>query len=393
MPALSKALPKYRKHRASGQAIVNLSGKDFYLGPHGTKTSKLEYDRHVAEWLQRGRILEADDEKDGLTVVEVLAAYKRFAEKYYRKNGKQTRELGCLVEAAQFVKDLYGRQPAVEFGPLSLQVVQQKMLEAGLSRGVINKQTGRIKRMFKWAVAQELVPPAIHQALQAVTGLRKGRTDARETDPIMPVAEPVVEATLPYLPLVVTDMVRIQRLTGCRPEDVCHLRPCDVDTSGDVWQYTPASHKMEHKGRKRIIFIGPKAQAVLRPYLLRDKETYCFSPQDSERKRRREQHEQRATPLSCGNRPGTNRKAQPRRKPRESYTTQSYGRAIRRACEVAGVEKWAPNRLRHSAATEVRKRFGVEAAQVILGHAKADVTQIYAERDLQKAADVMREVG
>jgi hypothetical protein len=220
MPKLSKSLPKYRFHRPSGQAIVTLSGKMFYLGPPGTKTSKLEYDRQVAEWLQRGRVLAADDAEDGLTVVEVLAAYKRYAEKYYRKNGKPTRELGCLVEAAQFVKDLYGRQPAAEFGPLSLQVVQQKMMESGLSRGVINKQTGRIKRMFKWAVAQELVPPATHQALQAVTGLRKGRTDARETDPVMPVADAVVELTLPRLPLVVADRVRFQRLTGCRPEDV-----------------------------------------------------------------------------------------------------------------------------------------------------------------------------
>jgi len=116
-----QSLPKYRKHRSSGQAIVNLSGKDFYLGPYGTKTSKLEYDRLVAEWLQRGRMLESDDDEEPPTVVEILAAYKRFAEKYYRKNGQQTRELGCLVEAAQFVKDLYGRQPAAEFGPLSLQ--------------------------------------------------------------------------------------------------------------------------------------------------------------------------------------------------------------------------------------------------------------------------------
>lgn len=47
--------PKYRKHRASGQALVRLSGKDFYLGPYGSKTSLAEYDRLVAEWLQAGR--------------------------------------------------------------------------------------------------------------------------------------------------------------------------------------------------------------------------------------------------------------------------------------------------------------------------------------------------
>jgi site-specific recombinase XerC len=57
------------------------------------------------------------------------------------------------------------------------------------------------------------------------------------------------------------------------------------------------------------------------------------------------------------------------------------------------VPRWSPNRLRHSAATELRSKYGLEAAQVILGHSQADVTQIYAERDLAKAAAIMREVG
>ena len=77
------------------------------------------------------------------------------------------------------------------------------------------------------------------------------------------------------------------------------------------------------------------------------------------------------------------------RKPKSSYTKDSYNRAIRRACEAAGIEPWSPNRLRHSAAT----RYGLEAAQVVLGHAKADVAQIDAERDHALAARIMREVG
>ena len=51
--------------------------------------------------------------------------------------------------------------------------------------------------------------------------------------------------------------------------------------------------------------------------------------------------------------------------------------------------RWAPNRLRHSRLTEVRKRYGIEAAQVVGGHSRAEVTEIYAERDLTKAAAVM----
>ncbi|MEO2008019.1 MAG: hypothetical protein ABGX22_04955 [Pirellulaceae bacterium] len=56
MPQLKQAIPKYRKHRASKQAIVTLGGKDFYLGPHGCQTSKDQYDRLIAEWLAGGEL-------------------------------------------------------------------------------------------------------------------------------------------------------------------------------------------------------------------------------------------------------------------------------------------------------------------------------------------------
>ena len=85
--------------------------------------------------------------------------------------------------------------------------------------------------MFQWGVAEELVPPDVYQAIAAVRGLRKGRTEAREPLPVKPVAPEIVEATLPHLPQVVADMVRFQRLTGARPGEVCQLRPMDIDQS------------------------------------------------------------------------------------------------------------------------------------------------------------------
>jgi hypothetical protein len=50
MPRLSGKNPAYRKHKATGQAVVTLSDRDVYLGPHGTKASKDEYDRRMREW-------------------------------------------------------------------------------------------------------------------------------------------------------------------------------------------------------------------------------------------------------------------------------------------------------------------------------------------------------
>jgi integrase len=404
MPKLTKAVPKYRKHRASGQAVVTIAGRDHYLGPHGTKASRIEYDRVVTEWLANGRHpITTPEDTPTLMVGELLARYWKFAKVYYRKDKQPSGTLQHIKVVMRLLRQSYGRTAVVEFGPLAYKAIRQKMVEAGHSRGYVNRQCGHLVRVFKWGVGEQVVPPTVYHALQAVPGLKKGRTEAPDYSPVLPVPEAVYQATLPYMPAVVADMTRFQRYTGCRPAEVCIVRPIDVDTSADVWVYRPESHKTEHLGRERIIMIGPKAQKVLRPYLLRAAESYCFSPMDSERKRRAECHEARTTPLSSGNRPGTNRKRSPKRTAGEKYTTDSYRRAIVRAVELANEERakqqesplptWGPNRLRHSAATEIRRKYGLEAAQVVLGHAKADVTQVYAERDVELARRVIREVG
>src|SRR5690606_22936321 len=105
--------------------------------------------------------------------------------------------------------------------------------------------------------------------------------------------------------------------------------------SGDVWLYRPDTHKTEHDERDRSIHIEPRGQDILRPYLVREKESHCFRHVDSEKKRREEQHAARKTPLSYGNRPGTNRKRKPKWTAGEQYTTGSYRRAIHRACDLA----------------------------------------------------------
>ncbi len=393
MPKLNNATPKYCKHKATGQAIVTIAGRDHYLGPHGTKASRLEYDRLIGEWLASGRPNRQTSLHNDITVIELCRAYWKFAKPYYSKNGEMTSNVYHVKDCLRYLRRNYGHTQAEEFGPLALKALRAQMIEAGLARTYINENVSWIRRIFRWAASEELVSVTVHQSLMTVTGLRKGKSEARETDPVLPVADDVVEQTLTKLPGVVAAMVRFQRLTGCRPGEVCMLRPCDVETSGDVWAYRPESHKTEHHGRQRVIFIGPKAQEALRPYLLRDKAAYCFSPMDSERKRRDQQHEARATPLSCGNRPGSNRKRKPRRTAGTKYTVDSYRRAIHRSCKRLGIRCWSPNQLRHAAATEIRREFGLEAAQVTLGHASADVTQVHAERDLRQAEAVALQVG
>lgn len=126
---------------------------------------------------------------------------------------------------------------------------------------------------------------------------------------------------------------------------------------------------------------------ILLEFMLdRPTDAYLFSPRDAERERRDK----------CKTHRRTNRKPNPvktERKLGEHYTAASYRRAVERACGKAGVPVWTPHRLRHNAATEIRQEFGLEAAQVMLGHSRADVTQIYAERDSELALKVAGERG
>ncbi|QDV75374.1 tyrosine-type recombinase/integrase [Botrimarina mediterranea] len=393
MPRLVSKLPTYRRHKASGQAVVTLCGVDHYLGPYGSKPSRVLYDRLVAEWLASGRSRPSNADASALTIVELAARYWEFAVGYYQKDGRSTGVTPGIKATLRYLNDWYGREPADQFGPLRLKALRDRMIADGHSRNYINDHVGRIKRMFKWAVSEELVTESTYHALAVVEGLKRGRTTARETARVLPIDDAIVQQTLTFLPETVADMVRLQRLTGMRPAEVCLLRPCDLDRSRPVWIYRPESHKTEHHGRDRWVFVGPQGQELLDRYLDRDPDSRCFQPRDSEARRRLAAHAARVTPPNQGDAPGANRAPRPKRSPGSTYHVASYRRAIHRACDKAGVARWSPNRLRHAAATEVRAKFGLEAAQVVLGHAGADVTQIYAERDLAKGLEVAAKIG
>jgi len=131
----------------------------------------MEYDRLVAEWLANGRELPPDPmEGPGLTVTEVMLRYWNFADGYYQWDGKPSPEWYHIRTALKVVRRLYGRTPAAEFGPLALKACRQEFLNRKQNRRTINQNVGRVKRMFRWAVENELVPPGLYHGLQAVAG-------------------------------------------------------------------------------------------------------------------------------------------------------------------------------------------------------------------------------
>lgn len=426
-------MPTYRLHKQSGQAIVTLTDgvggrRDVLLGKYDTPESHEEYLRVLHEWKAAGRRLagRANGAAPDLSVNELVERFWIWARTHYRDaGGGPSTELRDYRPTLRPFRELYGSTPADEFSPLKLKAVRQRMIDAGLSRGVVNQRVGRIVRLFKWAVSDELVTESTWRALTTVRGLERGRSTARETEPVGPVADAVVDATLPFLTVPVQAMIRLQRLTGARPGEVCQMRGCDLETTGAVWLYRPPHHKTAHRGKPRVIALGPQAQEVVKPFLRLDLQGYLFSPRDAVERRRAELRALRKSPVQPSQQ--NRRKRKPKRAPGERYTTMTYGKAIADACERAFpppapsgrlpdetrkewqarltpeqqaelrawtiAHRWHPHQLRHTYATEVRRRFDLEAAQVALGHSQANVTEIYAERDLGLAVKVAAELG
>ncbi|MHB1767896.1 MAG: site-specific integrase [Phycisphaerae bacterium] len=424
MPRLTHKLPSYRLHRASGQAVIALTGRDYYLGAFNSPESRKEYDRLIQEFLANSRCpgvvrSQAKQSQQSVTINELITTYWDFALGYYVKNCQPTRELQALKYSFKPMAELYGMISVDNFGPTALKAVRQRMVDQGLCRSLVNRRVNRIRRIFKWGVENELVRSTTLEALRAIAPLKRGRCSVRESDPVKPVPEMLVNAIEPFVSRQVWAMIQLQLLTAMRPGEVIQMRRRDIDTSGTVWIYRPESHKTEHHGHERCIYLGPQAQKFVMPFLNRQADEYLFSPLEADKERRDKLSASRKTPLSCGNRPGTHRASKPQRKPGTCYDVDSYRRAIsygtnsafpwlnlagRAMNQLSSEERlelkawrkahhWHPHQLRHNAATHLRKEFGIEAARLILGHRSVAVTEIYAELDHQKAADIIAKVG
>ena len=383
--------PSYRRH-SSGQARVTIRGRDYLLGPYGSPESQERYARLIAEYSANRKAECFGKHLEELRLGQVLLDYMEFTKTYYAHSN----EGQMLRLALRPVVRLYSSLAVSQWGASQFKVVRSDVLKTGKrSRKYVNAQMRRVLRFLKWAVGEGRMPAASFQACQCVAPLKRGRCEAPESPPIQSVPVERVEATLQHLTRVVADMVRFQLLTGCRPGEVCKITPGMVDRSGDVWRVELVSHKTAWRDKTRTIYVGPKAQEVLRPYLVRGADDYCFSPEESERQRLAGVG--RATPLNCGNRAGYSPRTREGRKalkqPGKQWNTQAFGKSIKAGCERGKLPVWTPLQLRHTAATAIRKQFGLEAAQVILGHSELTVTQVYAEAQHCLAVEVVRKIG
>lgn len=405
-----KQQPDYTLHKASGKARVRIDGVDIYLGPYDSPESWQKYNQLMLQRLNGGRPIPEDTLKPGaaseqLVVAEFVERYIEHAKLYYGEDHQQRYR---IVSATRPLLALFASLPVSEFGPLKLSRVIEQLIREGdtrkevakhgfrpLSRKTVNDYLALLKRMFEWGVSQQLVASPQYVALKTVKNVRTSRGElARLTTAsrrVLPVKMEDVEKTLAKCSKEIAAMIQTQLLTAMRPDEVTIMQPCSIDCSDPrCWIYVPGQHKnswregMEHKE----VFIGPRAQAILKPWLeaCENESDYLFSPLRVAERFNLYLQERNGKPSPYA-------RLSQARPPRDHYDDQSYRQAVRRACRRAGVTVWTPNQLRHTTGTDVQAKFGAEGVKLMLGHRHLKTGEFYAERDREKYRLIVNELG
>ena len=358
MARVKNVIPSYLLHTASGQARVRIGGHDHLLGPYGSEESRVRYGELVARFAGGQTIDPVSVKKDsraesGPALAELIQAFKKHAEAYYVKpDGTQTAEMDCLRSAIKPFRELYAFTPIADFTPLMLKACRETFIANGWSRGYCNRSTNRIRSIFKWGVSNGLVPVTVWQALTAIEPLKAGRCEAHDNKRRETVPDADIEAVRKKLRQRNRDIVDLLLFTAARIGELLSVSWSMIDRSGDVWVAELQEHKNAYRGKTRKLHFGKRAQAILARY----------------------EHV-----------PSDDRIFETRR--------DTFSQVLKAACVRAGVPKFVPHQLRHTAGTRIRDTFGVESAQASLGHAAADMTAVYTRNTDKLARDTAAAVG
>ena len=380
--------PKYRQRKGRSNGFVEYKGKRITIpGAYGSEEGRANYEQWLENVFYKDGLprYEPVSKPESLNVSQLLLKYLRYA-----KSAISDSEFSHTKVVLRIMHQQFAAIAIVDFGPKRLKLLQEALVRRGNARSQVNSQIRRVLTMFEWGVSEELVKVDVLQALRTVKPLKSGQTAAADPKPVVPVSWNDVFTTLAELSDILRAMVILQWVTGARSSNICQIRPEEIDRRHDIWVWEPTKHKTDKLGKSLRIHLGQIAQVVLKPYLDRDSDSYCFSPKETMIRQRKKRRENRTTKMSPSHK---NRRASVSRLVTDCYKAASYRRAIRRAATRAGVEPWHPHQLRHTRSTEIRQHFGIEHAQAYIGHASISAAQIYAETNERLAIDVARVMG
>ena len=229
--------PAYSLHKATGQARIQIQGRSIYLGKYGTRESRRRYHEIISRLLSgvgTPELVRPCGQRASLTVAETCELFMNHAMSYYRGlDGKLTGEVSALRIAVKMLCLRHGALRTDQFGPRCLKEVQQQLIDQGYARSTVNNTINRCRRIFRWAVSEELVQAEVSLSLQSVTGVREGYRGVHVPPRRQPVDPEIVRATMPHLTWPTRGLIHLMRLTGMRPTEACIMRMADIDTSVD----------------------------------------------------------------------------------------------------------------------------------------------------------------
>ena len=318
----------------------------------------------------------------GPTVAELILAYMPTAT-------ADRSHFHSIRTALRIMAERYGETSAADFGPLALKDCRQQMVAADLARTYVNKLTGYIVRLFKWAVANEILPESTASRLTYVQPLKRG--EARETIAREEVPDVEILKTLPHLLPTIRDMVVLQRISGMRPSELFRMTLAQfVQRTPSAWIYCPFYHKTSIHNKTRVIGFGIYEIAILQRHAKgKGPDDPLFSPRDT----RREIAEKFGTDRAPGN-PNVSATYC-----KDSYcknitkTIKRVNESLRRdgAPESEFIQHWTPYQLRHATATFLSLLLDPEAAATALGHATTQTTQRYDHSQIFKTIQLLQE--
>ena len=208
-------------------------------------------------------------------------AYLEHSQGHYLKAGRPTSEVCCVRNALRFLIAAAGHMQARAFGPKLLKEVRQRMIDGGPCPDIDQQEHGSYPPGVPLGGGGRV--DSAHGTNCAFFGRRPraGRCKAVEPEPIRPVSQHAIDAIEPFVSRPVWAMVQLQLFTGMRSGEVVAMRAADLNMSGAIWEYRPRSHKTEHHGKQRVVFLGPRAQAVIEPFLIADMQAHLFDPTEA----------------------------------------------------------------------------------------------------------------
>ena len=335
-----------------------------------------------------------------LTVNQLVDLYLAWARREYVKpSGKPTRTadnlaiaLRSLTKAQTHDGTLIGSLPASSMGKHLMLQVRESMADSGrLVPRTINERLTKIVGLFTWAAQRDLVDETMPSRLQLVERIKPGRRGLKNPPPVEPVAEQLVmDTTLAFTRsadlaaergetsrwlqnTMLGLMVEIQASSGMRPGELVAMNLDELtlpQTPDGVCVYQPLDHKTAHYGKTREIGIAGEGLSALLQWL------------NLVEKLRAQGLDAMPSSYLWPGKGGAGH-----------LRASSYGQSIARICKRYKLEHWHPNQLRHAFACRIRDRHGLDVAQVLMGHSKAETTQRYGRPNKAKAFEALREGG